>query len=325
MRSYKKWILVVVVLLVAVAASFTISRIPTRYRLAEVTRGDIISVINSTGTIQPVKRVPVGSMVPGQVVKVFAGHNTEVKKGQVLAEIDSNPNSDHAKVISPVDGIVMDRQVEEGQTLSDRQGAVMFIVAEDLKKEVHVYASIDEADIGLIRAARLKEQPVLFTVDAYPEELFHGKIQDIRINPSVQQGVVTYNVVVSAANPEQKLLPGMTAKLSFQIDKRADVTKIPSAALRFFPKARNVRLEDRPLLEGTADDAQPEKADRTKDDRSALQRVKDRQQETRRHVWIVEGDFLRAVEVTTGMNDNTHTEMISGDLKVGQKLVAGVK
>jgi len=331
MRLSRKWIVVAVVgVSVFVGAGFfAMSRLPAKFRQAEVTRGDIISVINSTGTIQPVTTVPVSPAdvrTQGKVTKIYVDNNAEVTKGQVLAEIDVNPNSDPVKVISPVDGIVTARRIQEGQTFV--QGD-MFSIAKDLKKNVEIYASIDEADIGLIRAARLEKQPVHFTLDSYPEDLFQGQIQDILINPTVSQGVVTYHVVVNAPNAELKLLPGMTAKLSFQIDKRTDVIKIPSAALRFFPKSRVVHPDDRQILEGTGEE-DLRKADsdsQTKDTRSAVQRSEERRKdkETHRHVWVVDGEFLRAIKVSTGLNDNTYTEMVSGNLQPGQKLVTGLR
>jgi HlyD family secretion protein len=264
-------------------------------------------------------------MVPGHVVKVHAGHNSEVKKGQVLAEIDSVPNSDYSKVIAPVDGIVIDRQVEVGQTLGERQTVDLFVLAQDLEKEVYLFASVDEADIGLIRTAKFQDQPVFFTVEAYPEDLFEGKIQDVRINPMVEQNVVNYHVVVSAANPDLKLLPGMTAKVSFQIEKRQDVVKIPNAALRFFPKPFFVHPDDRRLLDGSFEETPIATTTVTTDTRAATERVNDRKKENRRHVWKLVGDSLRAVEVVTGLNDNTYTEMVSGNLAPGQQLVTGVK
>ena len=111
-------------------------------------------------------------------------------------------------------------------------------------------ASVDEADIGLIRDAQSREQPVTFTVDAYPSDLFQGKIYQVRLNFTTTQNVVTYPVVVEAANPELKLLPGMTASLSFQIDEHKNVLQVPNAALRFYPKPEQVRPEDRAVLEG---------------------------------------------------------------------------
>ena len=137
--------------------------------------------------------------------------------------------------------------------------------------------------------------------------------------------MVTYHVVVSAPNTELKLLPGMSAKLSFQIEKRADVVRIPSTALRFFPKTAYVRPEDRPLLEGCGEQTQTAGTTDATDTRSAQQRVQDRKKDSRRHVWVADGSLLRAVEVSTGLNDSTYTELTSGDLQAGQQLVTGMQ
>jgi HlyD family secretion protein len=326
--SKKKWTVVALLTAIPAAAfTFAVARPGTPFREGEVVRGEIVSVINSTGTVRPVKSIPIPSpTMGGTVTKVNVKHDDPVKKGQVLAEIDTKPGADRTRVIAPADGIIMDKQVEEGQTLTGREAAPIFTVAENLNTEVHVYASIDEADIGEIHKAHLSKQPVVFTVEAYPLDEFKGTIQDIRKNPTVQQSVVTYFVVVSALNKDGKLFPGMTAKLSFQIDKRENVLKIPSAALRFFPKARFVHPDDRHILEGTQEETvKTESTDTTKDDRSATQRVQDRQRESRRHVWMLEKDYLRAVEVTTGLNDNAYSELVSGDLRPGQKLIIGAR
>src|SRR5262249_58634957 len=119
----------------------------------------------------------------------------------------------------------------------------------DVGQEIHIHTSIDEADVEQVRKAQQKNNPVHFTIDASPEELFEGKVYQIRLNPTTKENVVTYNVVVTTANPYMKLLPGMTAKLSIQIDRRPNVLKVPNAALRFYPKVENVHEDDRKLLE----------------------------------------------------------------------------
>ena len=126
-----------------------------------------------------------------------------------------------------------------------------------MEERMHVYASVDEADIGLIRRAKEREQPVHFTVDAYPDDLFEGVIYQIRTSSTITQNVVTYPVIVEAGNPELKLLPGMTANISFQVHAKDNVVKIPNAALRFYPARKHVRKEDRKILDGvenTSDD-----------------------------------------------------------------------
>ena len=134
----------------------------------------------------------------------------------------SKANETYRIVSSPVDGIVIDRKVDPGQTVAATfQTPVMFIIAPELDERVFVHASVDEADIGMIRNAKDREQPVSFTVDAYPDDLFEGKIHQVRLNSTTVQNVVTYTVVVEAPNRELKLLPGMTATLSFHIDTHA--------------------------------------------------------------------------------------------------------
>ncbi len=223
---------------------------------------------------------------------------------------------------SPVAGRVIDRKIDRGQTLAAQfQTPQLFVVAPNMEEEMHVFASVDEADIGLIRNAKDCDALVEFTVDAYPDDLFTGKIDEIRFNPTTVQNVVTYPVVVKAPNPELKLLPGMTANISFQIEKRGDVLKVPNAALRFYPERDAVREEDRKLLEGGGDD---DETDSEIDNRSAAEEAKARKERNRRHVWIIEGEFLRAVAIETGISDSQFTELVAGELKMGQKLVTGV-
>src|SRR5262249_3298523 len=157
---------------------------------------------------------------------------------------------------------------------------------------MYVHASVDEADIGLIRDARIKEFPVTFTVDAY-SQLFIGQIEEIRLSSTTTQNVVTYPVVIVAPNPERKLLPGMTASISFEVDRRPDCVKIPTSALRFFPQAQHVRPEDKPLLEGHQD-AQTEQDELPDSGLAAHERAEARKKRSRRHVWVQDGFKLRA-------------------------------
>ena len=139
-------------------------------------------------------------------------------------------NLAYTVIRSPVDGVVIDRKIDPGQTVALQfQTPVLFVVAPDLEKKVYVYASVDEADIGLIREAEKNRQPVMFTVDAYPRDVFHGKIGQVRLNPTTVQNVVTYTVVRRRSpNAEIKLLPGMTANLSFQIEKHIGRLVLPN-------------------------------------------------------------------------------------------------
>jgi HlyD family secretion protein len=392
-------------------ASYMKERNRVQYREAEVSRGRIVSVVNATGTVKPVRSVNVGSFVSGPILTIpdEVDHNAVVKKGSLLALIDpkiyqtnvdrdaatlatkeaevlqvranlkravndekrsqllraenktfisdaemdqfrytrealaaqlivavaavkqakanldfSQAQLDYTKIVAPEDGQIIDRKIDPGQTVAAQfQTPDLFVVAPDLRKEVRIFASVDEADIGLIQLAKRTNQPVHFTVDSHPDDLFPGEILQIRLSSTTTQNVVTYPVVVSAPNPDLKLLPGMTASISFQIREKKDVLRIPNAALRFFPQRDQVRSEDRHLLESrpqTPVDGEEQEPVRTAEERAELRR-----QRNRRHVWVQDGDGLRAVLVETGLSDNNNTELISGDLQPGQKLVTGIQ
>ena len=145
-----------------------------------------------------------------------------------LAEV----NLAHTTIASPIDGIVVSRDVNVGQTVAASLSApTLFTIANDLTK-MQVIANIDQADIGVVENAK----SVKFTVDAFPGKDFDGKIEQMRLNPQNVQNVVTYNVVIDVDNPDQKLKPGMTANLTITIDERNSVLKVPNAALRFVPQ-----------------------------------------------------------------------------------------
>jgi HlyD family secretion protein len=231
----------------------------------------------------------------------------------------------YTDIKAPVDGIIINRKIDPGQTLAAQfQTPELFIVAPEMRKKMLVHASVDEADIGLIHAAQRKSLPVSFTVDAYPDDLFEGQIEEIRLSSTVTQNVVTYPVVVSAANPELKLLPGMTASISFEVDRRTEVVKIPNAALRYFPQAQHVRESDKALLEGGHDPKQDEK-EITDAVVSASERATARKKRNLRHVWVADGPKVKAVAVQTGLSDSQFTEMVSGDLAKGDKLIIGIQ
>ena len=217
---------------------------------------------------------------------------------------------------------MIDRKIEPGQTLAAQfQTPELFVVAPDIRREMHVFASVDEADIGLIRAARENQQPVEFSVDAYPDVLFDGSIDQIRLSPMVTQNVVTYPVIVSAPNPDEMLMPGMTASLSFQIDQRQACVRIPNAALRFFPEVAHVREKDRHLVTGISEDEDVDLVD----EESADEKTAAAKNKSKRYVWIWEEPWLRAVEVTTGIRDSKWTEMVDSNIKVGDELVIAKK
>ncbi|MBM4003824.1 MAG: efflux RND transporter periplasmic adaptor subunit [Planctomycetes bacterium] len=247
-----------------------------------------------------------------------------VAQAQAALE-NSVANLNYADIVSPVDGIIIKRVIEPGQTLAAAfQTPELFIIGQDMRGEMHVHASVDEADVGLINKAKEENRPVFFTVDAYPDDLFEGRIREIRLSHTTTQNVVTYPVIIAAPNPDLRLWPGMTATISFHISDRPELTKIPNAALRFFPDPKHVHESDRKLLE-TREDIKREQEDAGEANLSAEERAELRRKRNRRHVWVSDGDWLRAVEVETGISDSHFTELVSGDLPTGKTLVTGIK
>jgi HlyD family secretion protein len=215
-------------------------------------------------------------------------------------------NLDHTTIRSPVDGVVVNRAVDVGQTVAAAlQAPTLFTIAQDLTK-MQVEASVDEADIGRINA----DTPVTFTVDAFPGETFTGIVAQIRKAPQVVQNVVTYTVVVAVANPAGKLLPGMTANVKFVTARRVNVLKVSNMALRFRPLG---------AAEGAPAAAAPQ-------DRSPSQKRPGAGEPTVGRVWVLARDGQpRAVAVTLGVTDGTSTEITRGDLDAGREVLIGIE
>jgi HlyD family secretion protein len=253
---------------------------------------------------------------------------TAVDQAKATAE-NSLANVNYTKIAAPVDGMIINRKIDLGQTVAAQfQTPELFVIAPDMRVEMHVNASVDEADIGLIKTAQLAGFPVRFTVDAYPDELFEGRVHEVRLNSATTQNVVTYPVIVAAPNPDLKLLPGMTANLSFQVAFREHVIKIPNAALRFYPNPKHVRPEDHPILEGQRQETlerDDEAAGYAATAMSADERNQVRRNRDHRHVWVLDNQKLRAVPVTTGLSDSHYTEMVDGPLKPEDIVVIGIE
>jgi HlyD family secretion protein len=198
-------------------------------------------------------------------------------------------NLSYTVIRSPVSGVVVDRQIDVGQTVAASfQTPTLFKIAQDLR-QMQIDSSFAEADVGNIREA----QQVRFSVDAFPTRSFQGVVKQVRLNPTTQQNVVTYDVVVSVNNPEEILLPGMTAYVNITIAERHNVLLVPNAALRFKPQESGDKEGGR----------------------------RERQEENRGTVYVLQGKQLKAVSVTTGITDNRFTEVVSGSLKAGDEVV----
>ncbi|MGE5624517.1 MAG: efflux RND transporter periplasmic adaptor subunit [Bacillota bacterium] len=329
------------------ATSYT--TVPARY-------GDVIQTVSANGTLNPVIEVNVGSQVSGTVQKLYVDFNSRVKKGQLLLELDptlfraqmaqSQANLHNAEanlllaqvneqrltpllksgfvsqsdvdqavagrkvaqaqvelasaqlerdrtnlaytvIRSPVDGVVINRVVDVGQTVAASfQTPTLFVIGQNLRN-MQIDVTVDEADVGQIQLG----QPVNFTVDAYPDRKFVGRVAQVRLNPTIVQNVVTYDVVVGVDNHDQALLPGMTAYVNVVVEQRHHVLLVPNAALR-------VRVA------GAA--AAPAES-------SATTGV----------VYVLANGALRQVPVKVGASDGQQTEILAGDLRVGDSVVTG--
>src|SRR5262245_16381357 len=373
-RSF--WVAAGVILLAVLAVTYYYTRDvkaeAPAFTTAEVSRGDVISTVEATGTLEAVTTVQVGSQVSGTINALHADFNSNVKKGQVIAELDSSlfqtqveqaratvsrlqadldrarvqaadadvklkrahelfdrqliPKTDletaestanaasaavkgaeaeivqakaslnqahvnlsHTIIKAPIDGVVIARNVDVGQTVaSSLQAPTLFIIARDLT-EMQVNASVDESDIGEIAP----QQNVRFRVDAYPNETFTGKVKQVRLQPVVQQNVVSYVTVIDVPNRELKLKPGMTAAVTIETARADDVLKVPNSALRFSPRSNaNGSRNDKGADKGAA-------------------------------VWVLSQDRPTRVPVQAGISDGRDTAILDSDLTPGTEVLTG--
>jgi len=209
-------------------------------------------------------------------------------------------NLRYTRILSPVDGVVISRNVDIGQTVAASfQTPTLFSIAQDLTR-MQIDTNVDEADIGRIRVG----QQVQFTVDAYPDVQFPGKVSEVRNAPITVQNVVTYIVVIKVANPEHKLKPGMTANVSIITASSQGVLKIPNAALRF--KWTVQKAPDRGKGGGAAGGAPA---------------AGEQDGQKRQGVWILEGQNPRRIPIKAGISDGNYTAVLSGDLKEGDAVI----
>jgi HlyD family secretion protein len=375
MKRFFPWLVVFVGLLVI---AFIVRQCRTaggaNYQTAEVTRGPITQAVTATGTLNPVVTVQVGSQVSGNIAKLFADFNSQVKAGQVVAQIDpaifqatvtqaegdlasakaalelakvtatrtqelfarktssqadvdqaiatlhqaeanvkikqgaldkAKADLDHCTITSPIDGMVISRSVDVGQTVAaSLQAPVIFAIANDLTK-MQIDSNVAEADVGVVTI----DQNVDFTVDAFPIQTFHGKVVQVRNAPITVQNVVTYDTVIGVSNPELKLKPGMTANVSIIIAHRDGVLQIKNAALRYRPPDATP-VETRQSAAGGGAK------------RGGAGDAGARQRRAERTVYVLPnfGSRPRPVQIKTGISDGIVTEVVEG-LKEGDRVV----
>ena len=362
LRISKIWIAVVVIVIVAVAAwamSGGKKEEDINFKEEKVALKNLQNSVTATGTIEAVTSVTVGTQVSGIVNKLYVDYNSQVKKGQVIAELDktnllselntakanlasaqsslnyqaanmeryktlykkglvsadeyenalltyrqakeqvasskenvqrAQTNLGYATITSPIDGTVISKSVEEGQTVAASFNTPeLFTIAKDLTN-MQVVANVDEADIGGVKEGNR----VTFTVDAYPDDTFEGTVKQVRLEATTTNNVVTYEVVISAPNADLKLKPGLTANVTIYTQERSGVLAVANKALRFTPTKETVG-KDMKIVDCKG----------------------------KNKVWTLNGNTLTAHPVTIGQSDGINTEITKG-LKQGDKIVTEI-
>lgn len=350
------------------------------WRTAKVEKGDVIVAVTATGSINADTTVQVGTQVSGIIAKLFADFNTVVKKGEIVAmldttllnaakedvlanleradvqvrqsklEFDRNKKLFDEKVISqadydlantnyqvaksalksskaqlnqakiniryatiraPVSGTVISRSVDVGQTvIASFNSPTLFTIANDLTK-MQVHANIDEADIGQVKLG----QKVSFTVDAYPDKVFHGAVKQIRLQPVVVQNVVTYIVIVDVPNPDLKLMPGLTANITIKVQEHKGVLKISGNALHFSPPDEYFKLAHVPYSVAKQWNEIIKPSKRAKGNLPDTSSII--------YLWVLKDEMIYPKKVMKGISDETFIE-VSGDIKNGEEIVIGI-
>ena len=362
LRISKIWIAVIVIVVIAVAAwalSGGKKEEEINFKEEAVKTETLQNSVTATGTIEAVTSVTVGTQVSGIVNKLYVDYNSQVKKGQVIAELDktnllselntakanlasatsnlsyqaanmnryqtlykkglvsadeyenalltyrqakeqvasskesvlkAQTNLSYATITSPIDGTVISKSVEEGQTVAASFNTPeLFTIAKDLTN-MQVVANVDEADIGGVKEG----DRVTFTVDAYPDDTFEGTVKQVRLEATTTNNVVTYEVVISAPNADLKLKPGLTANVTIYTQERSGILAVANKALRFTPTKETVG-KDMKIVDCKG----------------------------KNKVWTLSDKTLTAHPVTIGQTDGVHTEIIKG-IKKGQKIVTEI-
>ena len=255
---------------------------------------------------------------------------TDVAKAQVAQAASQlqreRTNLQYTIIRSPIDGIVIDRKVDLGQTVAASFSTpTLFQIAKDLDN-MQIDTSVAEADIGSLKEG----MPIRFTVDAFPDRDFQGKIRMVRLNPTIQQNVVTYNVVVDVTNEQGMLKPGMTAQVNMVVGSRQDVIRLPNAALRFKPPRDERKDNQKKNAKTSAKDGKVAR-ENAKSVASESESAEPTDSATRpggparrppaRVFKLSESKELVPVEVRTGIASNQHTELLAGEIKEGDELV----
>jgi len=241
-----------------------------------------------------------------------AGAKAQIAEAKATLRVDQT-NLSKAVIRSPINGIVLERKVEPGQTVAaSLQTPVLFTLAEDLAQmELHV--GVDEADVGQVKEG----QDASFTVDAYPDRIFPARITEVRYAPQTEEGVVTYETLLWADNSDLSLRPGMTATADIIVKKVENAILVPNAALRFTPPEQEKQVSTRSRgLVGALLPRRPMRSSSKKQDTPT--------HSSKKHVWMLRDGVPVAIPVTVGTNDGSMTEVFAGDIKPGMSLLVDI-
>ncbi len=348
------------------------------WRASVVEKGNVNVIVTATGSIAADTTVSVGTQVTGILKKEYVDFNSTVKKGQIIALIDTatlyptmldaRANLEKAKALSdenkreldrtkilldnkvaaqadydlalsnyqsaaatvksmdaqyqralinlryaviraPINGVIISRTYDEGITvIASFNTPTLFIIANDLKK-MQVQANVDEADIGQVK----ERQNVDFTVDAFPDDVFHGVVRQVRLQPVLVQNVINYVVIVEAPNPELKLIPGLTANINIKVIEHNNVLKVPSNAISFLPPTTYLE-SDKKIPDSIKNKLQ------VRVQKTSLKIISEEEDV---YLWKEKGTEIFPVLVKKGISDGIFTE-VSGNINVGDTIVTGV-
>lgn len=371
-NNKKKYLIIILVVLVVILGIYLLlpgsKKSTVKLDTVTIGKGDISTAVTATGTVEPIMLVEVGTQVSGVISKLYVDYNSEVKKGQILAELDkkilmselenaqatlhsrqveltnqkrtynrqkelwnkqviskadwesaetsyktaqyavtsskaavlkAQTNLGYATIYSTIDGIVISRAVEEGQTVAASFNTpTLFTIANDLTK-MRVIANVDEADIGEVEEG----QKVTFTVDAYPDDVFHGTVTQVRLQATTTSNVVTYEVVIDSPNPDLKLKPGLTANVNIFTMEESNVLLAPAKAFRFTPDQKLMKdLKNIKVAAAIATDPKNPK---------------------QKAVWVMSGNEVAPRLITIGVSDGVNIQVKEG-LAEGDVVVTGL-
>ena len=276
-----------------------------------------LALANEARTRNLFKQEYVSRQELDQAVQTLKSAQAQLAVAQAQSVRDRT-NLAYTVIRSPVAGVVVSRQVDLGQTVAASfQTPTLFQIAQDLSK-MQIDSNYAEADVGNIRVG----QPATFRVDAFPNRIFHGAVRQVRLNPTTQQNVVTYDVVVSVDNPDKVLMPGMTAYVNIMIAQRKDALLVPNAALRFRPADAQART-DKARAESKSkggDTTKAEQGGKRGGERGKGERGNGDMVQTGT-VYVLENGQSKPVRIPIGITDNRLTEVLGGDLKEGAAVI----